>query len=168
MPKLGNPEIVLDGMAYFGLQCPLLKVHNLAHFINRALHIELVRVFDFESFASGENVPFPCYTGTLEEENCFCYLVGNKSKNLLFSSFPRVDFWFLTYAAMETKKEQFDRTKDWVYNNLCGVEGVFEVVRADRKELKEKQISGLKEVEANFKDFEIDFLEFRTQQLSAE
>jgi hypothetical protein len=153
MAKFGNTDIALDGIAYFGIQSPLLKAHNLAHYINKYLEIELVKTFDFESYAVEQSVAFPCYIHVSEIEQCTYYLIGNKSTSALFPNYPEVDFWFLMQAEKGVKEDRFLDVKRKLYNDLCQVEQVFSVLQAEPQKL------------ANFKDFEIDFLEFCTQLL---
>lgn len=153
MPKIGNINISLDGIAYFGIQSPLLKAHNLAHFVNIYLDIELVRTLDFESYASGQSVGFPCYICISEHEQCAYYLIGNKSSDALFPNYPEVDFWLLRQSENGINDERFADIKKTLYNELCQVEHVFSVIQADPQKL------------SNFKDFEIDFSEFGTKLL---
>jgi hypothetical protein len=149
MLKLGKIEIALDKMAYFGIQSPLLKAHNLAHFINKFFEIELTKTLDFESYTTEQRIDFSCYTYASEAEQCSYHLIGNKHGNTcLFSNYPEMDFWFLVQFENGLNDHRFLALKEKLYKDLTQVEGVFSVIEANAKKL------------ANFKDFEIDFLEY--------
>jgi hypothetical protein len=151
--KLGRTEIVLDGIAYLGIQSPLLKAHNLAHFINKFFEIELAKTIDFASYASGHCVMFPCYIHTSERDYRTYYLIGNKGTEPLFSSHPDVDFWFFVQCENRLNDHRFLLLKKKLYKDLAHVEQVFLVIPTEPEQL------------ANFEDFEIDFSEYRTKLL---
>jgi len=155
MHKFGRTEIVLDGMAYFGIQSPLLKAHNLAHFINKFFEIELAKTIDFESYATGQCAAFPCYICVSETEQCSYHLVGNKGASLLFPSHPEVDFWFLVQFANGLNDHRFLALREKLYKDLTQVEHVFSVLQAEPKKL------------AKHDDFSIDFSEYSTKLLLA-
>ena len=154
MPKLGRIEIHLDGMAYFGIQSPLLKVYNLAHHINKFFDIELAKTIDFESYIHEKSVHFPCYIYVSEVELCSYHLIGNKNGDKrLFANYPEVDFWFLVQFEHGLKDHRFWTLKEQLHNDLSQTEGVFSVVQVESHKI------------ANFKDFEIDFSEYCTKLL---
>ncbi|MCL2413759.1 MAG: hypothetical protein FWC94_00695 [Bacteroidales bacterium] len=154
MPKLGKIEIGLEGMVYFGIQCPLLKAHNLAHHINKSLDIELAKTIDFEKFEDEKFFDFPCYIYDSEIDQCSYHLIGNKTVGVqLFSNYPEMDFWFLVQFENELNDQRFLAFREKLYRDLAQIEGVFSVLHADPEKL------------ANFKDFEIDFSEYQTKLL---
>jgi len=153
MQKFGPTKIVLEGMAYFGIQSPLLKAHNLAHFINNFFDIELTKTIDFESFATGKSISFPCYTFISESDQCSYHLVGNKSTGLLFSCHAEVDFWFLVQFENGLNDHRFLALREKLYKNLTQVEQVFSVLQAEPKKL------------AKHEDFLFDFSEYCTKLL---
>ena len=154
MPKLGRIEIALEGMVYFGIQSPLLKAHNLAHYINKFFDIELAKTIDFEKYENEQFIDFPCYIYVSEPEQCAYHLIGNKTGTAqLFSNYPEMDFWFLVQFENGLNDHRFLVLKEKLYKNLTQVEGVFSVVQAEQKNL------------TNFKDFEIDFSEYCTKLL---
>jgi hypothetical protein len=160
MPKLGRIEIGLDGMVYFGIQSPLLKAHNLAHFINKFFDIELAKTIDFESYATEQCVAFPCYICISEVEQCSYHLIGNKNGGAwLFSNYPEVDFWFLVQFENGLNDRRFFSLKEKLYKDLTQVEGVFSVVQVE---------AHAQPLLANFKDFEIDFLEYCTKSTATQ
>ena len=153
MLKFGRTEIALDGMAYFGIQSPLLKAHNLAHFINKFFGIELAKTIDFESYATGQCVVFPCYIYVSETEQCAYHLIGNKGETMLFPSYPEVDFWFLVQLENGLNDHRFFALKETLYKDLSQVEQVFSVLQADSQKLAKQE------------DFLIDFSEYSTRLL---
>ena len=154
MHKFGHTEIVLDGMAYFGVQSPLLKAHNLAHHINRFFDIELAKTIDFEKYDDHNFVEFPCYIYVSEVDQCSYHLIGNKNGNVrLFSNYSEMDFWFLVQFENGLNDHRFLALREKLYKDLTQVEGVFSVLQAESQKL------------ANFKDFEIDFSEYCTKLL---
>jgi hypothetical protein len=154
MPKLGKIEIALDGMTYFGIQSPLLRIYNLAHHINKFFDIELAKTIDFESFINEQFVNFPCYIYVSDVEQYSYHLIGNKNgDDRLFSNYPDIDFWFLVQFENSLNEHRFLTEKEKLYNDLSRVDGVFSVFQAEPKKL------------ANFKDFEFDFSEYCTKLL---
>jgi hypothetical protein len=154
MPKLVKTKIELDGMAYFGIQSPLLKIHNLAHYVNKFFDIELEKTIDFESFSNEKFVVFPCYIYISEIEQCSYHLIGNKNgEGQLFSNYPEVDFWFLVYFENGLKDRRFLALKAKLYKDLSEIDGVLSVLQAEPKKL------------TSFEDFKIDFSEYCTKLL---
>ncbi|MDR0438523.1 MAG: hypothetical protein LBH22_09585 [Bacteroidales bacterium] len=152
MLKLGRIEIVLDGMAYFGILSPLLKAYNLAHFINKFFDIELAKTLDFEKYEDEQIVDFPCYMYVSEIEQCSYHLIGNKNEAVrLFSNYPEMDFWFLVQFENGLNDHRFLALKEKLYNDLTQVEGVFLVVQVEQKKL-----ASIKD----FEDFKMDFSEY--------
>ncbi|MCL2682426.1 MAG: hypothetical protein FWE63_02920 [Bacteroidales bacterium] len=152
MPKLSKIEITLDGMAYFGIQSPLLKAYNLAHFINKFFDIELAKTLDFEKYEEEQFVDFPCYMHDSETEQCSYYFIGNKNGTVrLFSNYPEMDFWFLVQFENGLNDHRFLALQEKLYNDLTQVEGVFLVVQVEQKKL-----ANIKD----FEDFKMDFSEY--------
>lgn len=153
MLKLGKVDIVLDGIAYFGIQSPFSKPHNLAHFINKIFDIDLEKTPDFESYAIGNQREFPCYTYVSKTEKCTYYFIGNNGVNVLFSNYPDMNFWFLVEFEEGLSEQRLDLLKEKLHNELSELEQVFLVVEADESKL------------ANFDDFKIDFSFYQTKLL---
>jgi hypothetical protein len=157
MLKFGKTEITLEGMAYFGIQSPLLKIYNLAHHINNFFDIELAKTIDFENCSNEKPVVFPCYVYVSEVDQCSYHLIGNKNGNdKLFSNYPEVDFWFLLYLENGLNNHRFDVLKKKLYDDLTQVEDVFSVLQASPEKL------------VNFEDFKFDFSEYCTKLLQGE
>ncbi len=146
--KIGTVDIPLNGVAYFGIQSAFLKPHSMAHFVNQCLDIELIRTFDFDSFNNNEIISFPSFTCISEQEQCSYYLIGKNSKNVLFSNYPEVDFWFLMQSANEVNDKRLHEIRKRLHNELSLIEQVFAVHEVDLKKLK------------IFDDFKVDFLEY--------
>jgi hypothetical protein len=158
MPKLGRIEISLEGVAYFGIQSPLLQIYNLAHHINKFFDIELAKTINFESFINEQFVNLPCYIYVSEIEQCSYHLIGNKNgDDRLFSNYPDIDFWFLVQFEHGLNDLRFLALKEKLYNDLIHVDGVFSVIQVGTGHAQPPL--------ANFKDFEIDFSEYCTKLL---
>jgi len=153
MLKLGDVNIILDGIAYFGIQSPFSKPYHLAHFINEIFDIELEKMTNFESYATGSCINFPCYNYVSRTEKCTYYFVGNNGGNVLFSNYPDMNFWFLVEFEEGLSEQRLSLLKKKLYNELSELEQVFLVVEADDSKL------------ANFEDFKMDFSFYQTKLL---
>ncbi|MCL2413010.1 MAG: hypothetical protein FWC98_02620 [Bacteroidales bacterium] len=153
MPKLDKIDIVLDEIAYFGIQSPFSMPHSLAHFINKIFDIKLAKTIDFESYATGNRVDLPCYIYVSETEKCTYYFIGNSGASALFSNYPDMNFWFLVEFEEGLSDQRLSLLKEKLHNELSELEQVFLVVEADESKL------------AKFDDFKIDFSEYQTKLL---
>jgi len=154
MLKLGHIEIGLDGMAYFGIQSPLLRAYNLAHYINKFLDIRLAKTVDFEKYDSKTKqlIAFSCYLYVSETEQCSYHLIENKKGvTRLFSNYPNEDFWFLVKFENGLKDHRLSALKERLYRDIIQVKGVFSVIQVESEKL------------ANFKGFKDDFSEYCTR-----
>ena len=157
MLKLGRIETALEGMAYFGIQSPLLQDYNLAHHINKFFDIKLAKTGDFEKYdvKANQPIPFSAYRYVSEIEQCSYYLIENKNgSHRLFSNHSHEDFWFLVQFENGLNDRRFHALREKLYNNLVQIDDVFSVSQIEPKKL------------ANFKDFKDDFLEYCTKLLA--
>jgi hypothetical protein len=158
MLKLEDIEIDLGGIAYFGIQSPLLKAYNLAHFINQFFEIDLKKKTDFESYQNKKQTAFPCYTSISEVDQCSYYLIGNKNgDNRLFSNYSKEDFWLLVQFDNGLNDHRFVLLIDKLYKALAEVEGVFSVIQVEPEKLTKKP--------KDFEIFKFDFSEYTMKLL---
>ena len=150
---LEKVKISLDGIAFFGIQSPFSKPYHLAHFINEIFDIELEKTIDFESYATGNLVGFPCFNYVSETERCTYYFIGNNGGNVLFSNYSDMNFWFLVEFEEGLNKQRLSLLKEKLYNELSELEQVFLVAESDETKL------------ANFDDFKLDFSYYQTELL---
>ena len=158
MHKIEPIEIDLEGVAYFGIQCPLLKGYNVAHFINKFFEINLAKTIDFESYATGKRIIYPSYACASEAEYCTYYLIENKKTkktDTLFPSYLGVDFWFLAQFKNGLHDHRFLALKEKLHNDLPLVEGVFSVLQAEPENFTKDSDK------KKYNDFKIDFSEYR-------
>jgi len=151
--KLDDVKISLEGIVFFGIQSPFSKPYHLAHFINEIFDIELEKTIDFESYATGNGIEFPCYNYASKTEKCTYYFIGNNGGNVLFSNYSDMNFWFLVEFEEGLSEQRLSLLKKKLHNELSELEQVFLVVESDETKL------------ANFDDFKLDFSYYQTELL---
>jgi len=157
IPELEDVKISLKGIVFFGIQSPFSKPYNLAHFINEIFDIELEKTIDFESYATGNGIDFPCYNYVSETEKCTYYFIGSDGADVLFSNYSDMNFWFLVEFEQGLNKQRLSLLKEKLYNELSELEQVFLVVETDDSKLANF---------ADFEDFKLDFSYYQTKLLA--
>ncbi len=150
---LGNIETTLNNVAFFGIESRLLRIYNMAFYLNKFLDIHLENTIDFDSYATGEQVSYPSYIYVSEVDHCTYYLIGNKGSSALFKNYPDIDFWFLVEIESGFNDSHFLTLKDKLCNQFILQEYVFAL-----HDIKSGTLEKLS-------DFEMDFWDYKTKLL---